>query len=239
MDALALLEDHANGRIRMERSFRDHGDFLAHDDDWLISRFRFPRAVLLDLCAELGPVLDRPTRRNRTIPVHIQVLTTLGFLATGSFQQELADRSGISQPSLSAIMPAVLDGIIKMTSRYIRFPYTVGEQADIKRQFAEEERFNVAHSRTRSVVERAFGLLKARWRCLDASGGRLLYHPTKVCKIIMACGVLHNVALGNAVPLPHGLPPPHHEDPDPQPPPRHEEFQQGARLREDVMRRLK
>ena len=44
--------------------------------------------------------------------------------------------SGISQPSLSAIMPAVLDGIINMSSLYIRFPYTVGEQANIKRQFA-------------------------------------------------------------------------------------------------------
>ena len=89
MDALSLLEDHANGRIRMERVFRDHRDFLAHGDDWLISRFRFPRAVLLDLCAELGPVLDRTTCWNRAIPVHIQMLTTLGFLATGSFQREL------------------------------------------------------------------------------------------------------------------------------------------------------
>ena len=33
-------------------------------------------------------------------------------------------------------MPAILDGTIKMTSRYIRCPYTVGEQANIKRQFA-------------------------------------------------------------------------------------------------------
>ena len=33
MAALALLEDFANGRLRMERVFRDHTDFLAHDDD--------------------------------------------------------------------------------------------------------------------------------------------------------------------------------------------------------------
>lgn len=42
----------------------------------------------------------------------------------------------MSQPTLSAIMPAVLNGIVTMTSRYIRFPYTAGEQANIKRQFA-------------------------------------------------------------------------------------------------------
>lgn len=70
---MALLEDYTNGRIRRERVFRDHDDFLAHDDEWLISRFRFPRAVLLDLCAELGPVLERATRWNHAIPVQIQV----------------------------------------------------------------------------------------------------------------------------------------------------------------------
>ncbi|KAL1247065.1 hypothetical protein QQF64_022441 [Cirrhinus molitorella] len=86
MDALALLEDFANGRLRRERVFRDH------EDEWLISRFRFPRAMLLDLCAELGPTLQRTTRRNRAIPVPTQVLSVLGFLATGSYQRELADR---------------------------------------------------------------------------------------------------------------------------------------------------
>ncbi|KAL6491526.1 hypothetical protein MHYP_G00018710 [Metynnis hypsauchen] len=166
MAALALLEDLANGRIRRERVFRDHYDFLAHDDDWLISRFRFPRAVLLELCAELGPVLEREAARSRASPVPLQVLTALGFLATGSFQRELADRSGISQTSLSRAMPAVLDGIICM-----------------------------------SVVERAIGQLKSRWRCLDRTGGMLLYRPEKVYRIVRACGVLHNVAHRYAVPL--------------------------------------
>ncbi|KAL6467905.1 hypothetical protein MHYP_G00235820 [Metynnis hypsauchen] len=136
MAALALLEDIANGRTRRERVFRDHYDFLAHDDDWLISRSRFPRAVLLELCAELGPVLEREAARSRALPVPLQVLTALGFLATGSFQRELADRSGISQSSLSRAMPAVLDGIICMSARYIKFPYDAVDQANIKAQFA-------------------------------------------------------------------------------------------------------
>ncbi|KAL6469110.1 hypothetical protein MHYP_G00226340 [Metynnis hypsauchen] len=309
MAALALLEDIANGRIRRERVFRDHYDFLAHDDDWLISRFRFPRAVLLELCAELGPVLERETARSRASPVPLQVLTTLGFLATGSFQRKLADRSGISQSSLSRAMPAVLDGIICMSAKYIKFPYEAVDQANIKAQFAaiasfpnvigaidcthiaikapseeefayvnrkhfhsinvqiicdakmcltnvaarwpgsthdsyiltnsmvgirlqagrvrdgwllgdsgyalqtwlmtplcnpqtdRERRYNSLHSRTRSVVERAIGQLKSRLRCLDRTGGMLLYRPEKVCRIVRACGVLHNVAHRYAVPL--------------------------------------
>ncbi|KAL6456513.1 hypothetical protein MHYP_G00004940 [Metynnis hypsauchen] len=180
MAALALLEDLANGRIRRERVFRDHYDFLAHDDVWLISRFRFPRAVLLELCAELGPVLEREAARSRALPVPLQVLTALGFLATGSFQRELADRSGISQSSLSRAMPAVLDGIICMSgdSGYALQTWLMTPLCNP--QTDRERRYNSLHSRTRSVVERAIGQLKNRWRCLDRTGGMLLYRPEKV-----------------------------------------------------------
>ncbi len=132
MAYLALLEDVAHGRLRRERVFRDQQDLLANDDEWLMSRFRLPRAVLLDICHALGPALQRGSRRNHAVPVPLQVLTTLGFLATGTFQRELADRSGISQPTFSRIMPDVLGGIIGLSQRYIDFPYTMGEQANIK-----------------------------------------------------------------------------------------------------------
>ena len=129
MAVLALLEDIANGLIRNERVFRD--------DDWLISRFRFPRAILLELCTELGRSLERETARSHTLPVPIQVLTTFGFLATGAFQRELADRSGMSQSALSRTIPSVLNAIIRISARYIQFPYGVGvNQANIKAQFA-------------------------------------------------------------------------------------------------------
>lgn len=36
-----------------EEDFRDSQDL---DDDWLISQFLFPKPVLLNLCAELGPI---------------------------------------------------------------------------------------------------------------------------------------------------------------------------------------
>lgn len=58
---------------------------------WPISRFRFPRAVLLDLYAELGPVLHRSTRRNRAIPVHTGADQS-GVSGDRPVQRELADR---------------------------------------------------------------------------------------------------------------------------------------------------
>ncbi|KAK0141745.1 putative nuclease HARBI1 [Merluccius polli] len=67
---------------------------------------------------------------------------------------------------------------------------------------------------TRFIVERAIGQLKSRWRCLDRSGGMLLYHPEKVCRIVQACGVLHNIAHRHGVPSHEVMAP---DDPDPGP----------------------
>ncbi|KAJ1210267.1 hypothetical protein NDU88_005633 [Pleurodeles waltl] len=64
-----------------------------------------------------------------------------------------------------------------------------------------EERYNEAHGRTRRIIERTFGLLKARFRCLHLTGGFLYYSPKKVCQIIVACCMLHNLALRRQVPF--------------------------------------
>jgi len=83
-------------------------------------------------------------------------------------------------------------------------------------QTDQERRYNDLHSHSRSVVERTIGLLKGRWRCLDRTGGMLLYSPEKVCRIVMACGVLHNVANRHAIPLPEQhIPPPDEPDAGP------------------------
>ncbi|KAL0147102.1 hypothetical protein M9458_057626, partial [Cirrhinus mrigala] len=83
-------------------------------------------------------------------------------------------------------------------------------------QTDRERRYNDAHSRTRSVVERMTGQLKCRCRCLDRTWGMLLYHPNKMCRIMLACGVLHNVTHRHGIPLCEGVAPVP-DDPDPKP----------------------
>ncbi|XP_069098269.1 putative nuclease HARBI1 [Pleurodeles waltl] len=100
-----------------------------------------------------------------------------------------------------------------------------------------EVHFNEAHGRTRQDVQRAFGLLKARFQSLDWTGGALLYSPGKVCQISVACCMLHNLALRRDIPY---IP----EERDPAVPPGETpEIQsedesgeeEGADLREDVI----
>ena len=93
-DLLVLEEQYE--RVRRERVFRDRRDLLMESDAWLIRRFRLPRLVLIDLCYNLDARLKRETRRSNALPVPVQVLATLGFLATGTFHWEIGDRAGVS-----------------------------------------------------------------------------------------------------------------------------------------------
>ena len=55
-----------------------------------------------------------------------------------------------------------------------------------------EKRYNKFHSQTRIVIEQAFGMLKARFRCLLK---RLDTKVEKSTDIILACMILHNVCV--------------------------------------------
>lgn len=61
-----------------------------------------------------------------------------------------------------------------------------------------ERRFNKAQKKTRNSIERCFGVLKRRFHCLH---GEIRMRPERVCKIIIACAVLHNIAVDRREPL--------------------------------------
>ncbi|CAJ1057809.1 putative nuclease HARBI1 [Xyrichtys novacula] len=58
-----------------------------------------------------------------------------------------------------------------------------------------EERFNARHSWARSVVERAFGVLKTRWRSIFLKA--LEVKVDFVSEVIVNCLFLHNLCLGH------------------------------------------
>jgi nuclease HARBI1 len=53
-----------------------------------------------------------------------------------------------------------------------------------------EQRFNVCHKSTRSFIERAYGILKERFPCLNC----LRVQPKFAGEIVNACTALHNIA---------------------------------------------
>lgn len=63
-----------------------------------------------------------------------------------------------------------------------------------------EKEFNVRLRRLRSLIERAIGLLKVRFRCLLGER-KLRYDPLTCGHIIYSCVVLHNFLLDNDYPI--------------------------------------
>ncbi|XP_062914350.1 putative nuclease HARBI1 [Mobula hypostoma] len=62
--------------------------------------------------------------------------------------------------------------------------------------------YNQSHRATRSLVKDAIRVLKARFRCLDRSGGALQYSPERVSRFVVVCCMLHNLAIMRGQPLP-------------------------------------
>ena len=56
-----------------------------------------------------------------------------------------------------------------------------------------KKRFNRSHSRTRTIVEQAFGILKQRFYCLRT--GLRVKDITLASKIVVACIILHNLSI--------------------------------------------
>lgn len=64
-----------------------------------------------------------------------------------------------------------------------------------------EDTYNGIQTTARGIIENTFGRLKNRWRCVHRDR-TLHYKPEKCAQIIIACCVLHNIALMYNIPDP-------------------------------------
>ena len=81
-------------------------------------------------------------------------------------------------------------GVLLGDSGYACSPFLMTPYQQTKTR--QEENFNRAHKVTRCIIERTFGLLKRRFHVLHSE---VRMAPDRVCTIIAACCVLHNIAV--------------------------------------------
>lgn len=78
----------------------------------------------------------------------------------------------------------------KFVAPYRGFSYHLSEFRGQRRSYGNaKELYNHRHAQLRNVVERTFGVLKARWRNLDR---RSFYPVEKQTKLVLAGCILHN-----------------------------------------------
>ncbi|XP_071104771.1 putative nuclease HARBI1 [Haliotis cracherodii] len=68
----------------------------------------------------------------------------------------------------------------------------------LRPQPGQQTNYNRSHKITRSLVERGIGQMKRRFRVLHSE---VRLEPIKVCKVIVACAILHNICKNLNVPM--------------------------------------
>ena len=76
-------------------------------------------------------------------------------------------------------------------SRHMLIPFSSATKT------RDQNRFNGRHSKTRVVIENAFGMLKRRFPVLHMENRM---KAQKVCKVVVACMILHNIAVSVNLP---------------------------------------
>ena len=129
MDLLNLTIG-ANARaLRRERVFRDRENPLEIlTDDELYRKFRFSRDGIYFLCENCNG-LDQVTLRSCSLSKSLRILVGLRYLATGSFQNVVADTVHISQPTVSRTFSSFLDSILELVPSLIKWPGQIEQQA--------------------------------------------------------------------------------------------------------------
>jgi hypothetical protein len=88
------------------------------------------------------------------------------------------------------------DGILLGDSGYALKPYLMTPYYNPVT--ANQRAYNRAHRKTRVIVEQTFGRWKRRFHLLHSE---IRMQPEKVCQLIGACAILHNIAIAFNEPI--------------------------------------
>ena len=140
--ALALLDiefernynpDLVYGRGRI---FRDRRNPLEDLSPELFKyRYRLTKEVVQDLCVLLNDDFERGRNRSQALSVSIQILVTIRYLATGSFQQVSADVHGIHRTIVCKTIHKVTQALCRHSKTFIKFTIRHIDQLPVKEGF--------------------------------------------------------------------------------------------------------
>ena len=129
---------------RMLRSLRDSLNPFDVPVLDLKKKFRMPQEKALKF---IGLLEVHDFQHNSTIPFFLQVLATLNFYATGSYQNSVGQNNSlnISQPSVSRFITYISKLIVlHLGSKYIKFPQNTVEMEVTASEF--HEKFGISNT---------------------------------------------------------------------------------------------
>ena len=115
--------------LRRNRTFCNRLDpFEQYSDIDFKKRFRLDKESVTALTALIGENISPLTSRNKSIDARLQILVTLRFLATGTFQNVIGDSVQIHKSTVCRIVKRVCHHIALLKPNYINMPRTQQER---------------------------------------------------------------------------------------------------------------
>ena len=95
---------------------------LVYNDDEIYKKFRFHRQAILDLTDGVQQHIEHLLARQGSLTPVLQVLVTLRFYATGTFQNVVGELIGVNQSTVSRIVTRVTDAFLRYMNEFIEWP---------------------------------------------------------------------------------------------------------------------
>ncbi|KAG0426058.1 hypothetical protein HPB47_026812 [Ixodes persulcatus] len=194
-----------------------------YSDRQFLARYRFTKATVRELLTLL-PLQQSGDNRGLPLTPLLLLLVTLRFYGAGTFQTAITGPqlqffdvvaswpgsvhdSRIFDGSRARALyeESRVPGVLLGDMGYACLPFLMTPLANPGEANSPGGRYSKAQIRTRNSVERAFGVWKRRFPCLDM---RLQHKTRHSCSIITACAALHNLGRARNEPLPPPPPPP-------------------------------
>ncbi|CAJ0591782.1 unnamed protein product [Cylicocyclus nassatus] len=198
-EGAVVAEGRRKARVFAERAF----PFEVPDDVAFKKDYRFSKRVFYEICDLVKDKLQRSTERSKPLSIPQQVAICLNLLGRNTKQRDSARMAGCASFPGSAHDSRVFkESQLYRDMKNGRKPgCLVGDSAYMAENFLikvvenpttqAENRYNRAVCAARSHIERAIGVLKAQFKILGEE-----YKPELATKIIVACVVLRNIAIG-------------------------------------------
>lgn len=161
VDTVDLVSD-----FERDSSLEEKLDEICYDDEFCLEDIKIPQRPLRDMTNPIEMFskvefkqryslsketvmyvldlivhgLERSTNRGKPVPPLIELLITIRFMTTGTFQSMIDDIHGVSQPTISRLIVKVSTLLAELRHIFIKYP-SPAETRRITKAFYNENKF--------------------------------------------------------------------------------------------------
>lgn len=109
-------------------------------DEEFKKRYSFSKETVLHILELIVHGLERSSNRGKPVPPLIELLITMKFMTTGTFQSMIDDLHGVSQPTISRFILKVSTLLAELRHQFIKYP-SLEDTIKISKSFYNETKF--------------------------------------------------------------------------------------------------